>query len=342
VIVSTGYEHSIWNRNPVPEQQYSRCRGIYIENVPAKLKESYLTPILTFLFRKTEKKPNTNVIESNFFVSCPIKRTKSQVLTHDNSKHFGWSQNCLDVLYQCLECDAAIYSGSSILGTREFKDTFMEMRQAQATSSQVTIGVTGGCKCVASASASFAGPVESTLESSQRMMEMPSHFMSSTGFCAECLDLEGPKPIARVDFKFWLELPTNEFPDEREQKKYHGMFCTVYPNFKGIWMLLDQNEACEYEFQVERHVCELISVAQPQSQWSLINPRTWFTGKQKPLCDCNKMLETYKVKLYITHRMSNIDTLPQSGIDMVCRCNPKNALVELCCCGPNEASSSTQ
>lgn len=115
VIVSTGYEQSFWNRNPVPEQQYSRCRGIYIENVPAKLKESYLTPILTFLFRKTEKKPNTNVIESKVFVSCPMKRTESQVPTHHNSKHFGWCQNCLDVLYQCLECDAAIYSGSSIL-----------------------------------------------------------------------------------------------------------------------------------------------------------------------------------------------------------------------------------
>ncbi len=109
---------------------------------------------------------------------------------------------------------------------------FVEMRQAQATSSQVTFGVTGGCKSVASAIASFAGSVESTLESSQRMMEMPSHFMSGTGFCAECLDVEGPKPIARVDFKFWLELPTNEFPDEREQKKYQGMFCTVYPNFQ--------------------------------------------------------------------------------------------------------------
>jgi hypothetical protein len=136
--------------------------GIYIENVPAELKESYLTPILTFFFRKTENQPNTNVIKSKFFVSFPIKRTKSRFPTHDNSKHFGWCQNRLDVSYQCLECDAAIYSGSSILGMREFKDTFMEMRQAQATSSQVTLGVTGGCKSVASASASFSGPVEST------------------------------------------------------------------------------------------------------------------------------------------------------------------------------------
>jgi hypothetical protein len=77
VIVSTGYEHSIWNRNPVPEQQYSRHRGIYIENVPPELKESYRTPILTFLFRKTENQSNTNVIKSKVFLSCPIKRTKS-------------------------------------------------------------------------------------------------------------------------------------------------------------------------------------------------------------------------------------------------------------------------
>ncbi len=177
-----------------------------------------------------------------------MKRTKSWFPTHDNSKHFGWCRNCLDVLYQCLEYDAAIYSGSSIQGMREFKDTFVEMRQAQATSSQVTSGVTGGCKSVASASASFAGPVESTLESSQCMMEMPSHFMSGTGFCAESHDVGGPKSIARVDFEFQLELPTNKFPDERKQKKCHGMSCTIYPDFKGIWMFLDQNEACEYRF----------------------------------------------------------------------------------------------
>lgn len=56
MIVSTGYEHSVWNRNPVPEQQYSRRRAIYIENVPAELKESYLTPILTFLSKIEKQK----------------------------------------------------------------------------------------------------------------------------------------------------------------------------------------------------------------------------------------------------------------------------------------------
>ncbi len=168
------------------------------------------------------------------------------------------------MLYQCLEHDSATYAGSPILGTREFKNMFVEMRQAQATSSQVTLGVIGGCNNVASASASFAGPVKSTLESSQCMMEM--HFMTTARFLAECYDEGGPKPIARVSFKFCLELPTNKFPDEREQEKYHGMFCTVCPNSKGSWMFLDQNEACTYKFQVERHVCKIIFVAQPQFQ----------------------------------------------------------------------------
>ncbi|CAK9868002.1 unnamed protein product [Sphagnum jensenii] len=207
--------------------------------------------------------------------------------------------------------------GSSILRTREFKDTFMEIRQAQATSSQMTLGVTGGCKSVTSASASFAGPVESTLESSQCMMEMPSHFVSGTGFCAECLDVGGPKPIARVDLNFgWSFQQTNSLMkgSRRSIMACSAQYTLISKAFGCSWIKMKPVN----EFQVERHVCEPISVAQPQPRCSLINPKTWFTGKQKPLCDCNKMLETYKVKLYINHRMSNTDTLPQSGIDMVC------------------------
>jgi hypothetical protein len=148
------------------------------------------------------------------------------------------------------------------------------------------------------------------------MMEMPSHFVSGTGFCAECLDVGGPKPIARVDFKFWLELPTNNSLMKGSRRSI--MACSAQ------YTLFSKAFGCSWikmkpvnEFQVERHVRELISVAQPQPQCSLINPKTWFTGKQKPLCDCNKMLETYKVKLYINYRMSNVDRLPQSEIDMV-------------------------
>ncbi len=161
---------------------------------------------------------------------------------------------------QCLRHDAATLCGSSLVGTQDLKDTFME--QTQATSSQATLGVTGGFHGLASASASFTKPLASTLQSNQRVTEIPCEFISGTGFHSECHDLGGPTPILRYDFTFRPELPTDMFPDGSDQKKYHGMRCTVYPSFKGVWGLLSQDEACKYEFRVEWHVCELVCVAQ--------------------------------------------------------------------------------
>jgi hypothetical protein len=295
--------------------------------------------MLTFLFKKTEKQ-QSNTIESTITVSCGMNTSSLDQVNHC-SKRFGWCQNHLHVSLQCLGCDAATLCGSRLLGTHDLKDTFME--QTQATSSQATLSVTGGFHGFASASASFAKPLASTLQSNQRVTERPSEYISGTGFQPECHDLGGPTPILRYDFNFQPELPTNIFPDGSEQGKYHGMRCTVYPRFEGVWGLLSQDEACKYEFRVERHVCELVCVA--QSLWSP-NPKTWGRGKQKLLCNCNKMLQTYKVTLYINHKMSNTGTLQEFGTDTLWKGKPKNALLELSVDrsghGSDEASSSTQ
>ncbi|CAK9868013.1 unnamed protein product [Sphagnum jensenii] len=215
------------------------------------------------------------------------------------------------------------------------------MEQTQATSPQATFGVTGGIQGFASASVSLTKPFASTLQSNQRVTEIPSEFISGTGFHASCHDEPSPTPILRYDFNFRLQLPTNMFPDGSDQEKYHGMRCTVYPSFEGVWGSLSQDPECEYKFQVERHVCELVCV--DQSPLSL-NPKTWGQGKQK--LSCNKMLQTYKVTLYINHKMSNIGTLQEFGTDTLSKGNPKNALMELSVDpsgrGSDEASSSTQ
>ncbi len=318
VTVHTGYEHGVWNGKPVPEQ----------------LEKSYISPILTFLFKKTEQQ-QSNTIESKIDVRCDMN-TSSLDQVNNCSKHFGWCQNHIHVSLQCLGRDAATLCRSSSVGTRDLKDTFME--QTQATSSQATLGVTGGFHGFASASASFTKPLASTLQSNQRATEIPSEFISGTGFQPECHDHGGPTPILRYDFNFWPKLLTNMFPGESDQEKYHGMCCTVYPSFKGSWGLLSQDEACEYEFRVERHVCELVSVAQS------LNPKKRGGGKQKLLC--NTMLQTYKVTLYINHKMSNIGTLQKFGTDTLSKAYPKNALMELRVDpsgrGSDYASSSTQ
>jgi len=322
VKVHTGYEHGVWNSDPVPEQ----------------LKESRINPFLDFLFKKTENQ-QSNTIESKIKVGCDMNTSSDQV--NDCLKRFGWCQNHLHVALQCLGHRAATLCGSSLVGTRDAKDTYMEQRQA--TSSQATIEVTGGFHGLASASASVTKPLTSTLQSNQRVREIPCEVISGTGFQGKCHDHSGATPILRYDFKFRPELPTNMFPDRSDQEKYHGMCCTVYPRFEGVWGLLSEDEVCKYEFRVERHVFELVSVA--RSPWSL-NPKTWGRGKQKLLCNCNTMLQTYKTTLYINHKMSNIGTLPKFGTDTLSEGNPKNALVELSV-DPNgrrsdEASSSTQ
>jgi hypothetical protein len=318
---------------------YLQLEGSDIDPIPKQLKKSYTTPILTFLFKKTEKQ-ESNTIESKINVSCGMNTSSLDQVNHC-SKRFGWCQNHLHVSLQCLGCDAATLYESRLLGTHDLKDTFME--QTQATSSQATFGVTGGFHGFASASASFTKPLASTLQSNQRVTEIPSEFVSGTGFHSECHDLGGQTPILRYDFNFRPELLTNMFPDGSDQEKYHGMHCTVYPSFKGVWGFLSQDEACKYKFRVERHVCELVCVA--QSLWSL-NPKTWGQGKQKLLRNCNKMLQTYKVTLYINHKMSNIGTLQEFGTDTLSKGNPKNALMELSVDpsgrGSDEASSSTQ
>jgi hypothetical protein len=217
------------------------------------------------------------------------------------------------------------------------------MEQTQATCPQATFGVTAGFHSFVSASASLTKPFKSTVQSNQRMTEIPSEFISGTGFHASCHNKLGPMPILRYDFNFRPQLPTNMFPDGSDQEKYDGMRRTVYPSFEGVWGLLSQDSECEYKFQVERHVCELVCVA--QSPFSL-NPKTWVRGKQKLSCNCNKMLQTYKVTLLINHKMSDIGTLQESGKDILSKDNPKNALVELLVDpsgrGPDGASSSTQ
>jgi hypothetical protein len=236
-----------------------------------------------------------------------------------------------------MEEEAAQLFGCSAVGMQSLKDTYME--QTQATSSQATLQVTGGVPPFASASVTT--PSASTLQSNQRVTETPREFISGTKWEGVCHEHGGPTPSLTYDYNFWPKLPTNMFPDGSDQDKYLGMCCTVHPSFKGNWCSLSQDEACEYEFRVERHVSELGSVA--QSRWSL-NPKTWGRGKQKLLC--NEKLQTYKKILYINHKMSNIGTLQEFGTDTLWKGNPKNALMELSVDpsgrGSDEASSSTQ
>jgi hypothetical protein len=213
------------------------------------------------------------------------------------------------------------------------------MEQTQATSSQATLALTGGVG-FASGSASVTKPLASTLQLNQRMIETSCEVISGTGFQPVCHSHGGESPVLTYDFNFRPQmLSTNEFPDESDQDKYNGMRCTVYPCCQDVWGLLSEDEACEYEFRVRRHVFELVC-----DEESLNSKKR--NREEKRLCTCNTMLHTYNVRLYINHKMSNIGTLPKCGTDTLSRTDPENALmilvVDRSVRGSDYASSSAQ
>ncbi len=322
VIVHTGYEHGVWNRNPVPEQ----LEGSDIDPIPEQLKKSYITPTLEFLFKKAE-----NTIESNVLVNCCMNEKRS----HQDSERFGWFQYELHVSFQCLEPDAATPSKSELLGSQILKTTYME--QEQANPFQLTVEATGGAPGIASVKGSVTKPLASTSKLYQRVTEMAHEFISGTRFRANRADKGGPTPKSRYMFKLWPKVPTNKLPNGSDEEKHKGMLCTVSPNFKANWSVMRQ-DICKYELKVKRHACELVLVAGKPKTW-------WGRGKQNLSCDCNKMLQTYRVTLYINHDMSNIETLAEFERPLW-KDNPKNKLVGLgvppSSPASDEASSSTQ
>ncbi|CAM6038164.1 unnamed protein product [Sphagnum compactum] len=317
VIVIPGSEHGVWNRNPVPNE----LEGSDIDPIiPEQLKGSYITPTLTFLFKKTE-----NTIESEVSVTCCMNKGSSC----QDSKRFGWFQNELDVSFQCLEPDAATPSPSELLGSQNLKDTILE--QTQANPAQLTLGMGGGVPGIASAKVTTL--LASSSKLCQRGTEMPHEFISGTRFRAYRVDRGGARPMLGYYFKLSPDVPTDKLPDGSDE----DTLCTVSPNFKANWRVKRQDVICEYELKVKRHACELVLVAGKRKIWEL-----W---KQKLSCACNKMLQTYMVTLYINHNMSNIATLAESERTLW-KDNPKNKLVGLGVhpSSPafDEASSSTQ
>jgi hypothetical protein len=317
VIVVPGYEPGVWSSN--------------IDPTPEQLKKSHIDPILRFSFKKTG---NQRSIESRIDVSCGMHTSLLDEVNHC-SERFGWCQNQILVSLQCLQPGAATLFRSGLRGAQDGKEIFME--QTQATTPQAKVGVTGGFHGFVSGSASLTMPFASRLESNQRVIEIPSQFISGTGFHASCHDVPGPTPSLSYGFKFRPRLPTNRFPDGSDQDKYHGMRCTVNPSFEGVWDRLSQDRECKYKFQVERNVCELVRVHQSQR---------FRRGKQKHSCNCNVMWQRYEVTLLINHTMLDIGPLQESGMDVLCQDNPENTLVKLRLNpsgrGSDEASSSTQ
>ncbi|KAH8936870.1 hypothetical protein BDL97_17G108100 [Sphagnum fallax] len=303
VTVETGCEHGVWNRNPVPVQP----EGSDIDPIPEQLKKSYIDPTLEFVFKKAE-----STIESNVLVKCCMNEKRR----HRGSERFGWFQYKLHVSFQCKKRYAAKPSKSELLGSQTLKTSYMEQKQTNPF--QFKLKATGGAPGIANVQTSMSKSLAST--SKQTVSEMEYEFISGTRFCANCTDKGGSRPKSRYMFKLWPKVPTNKLPNKSDKVKHTGMLSTVSPNFKANWSVKRQ-VICKYELKVKRHACELVLVAGKPKTW-------WGQWKQNLSCDRNKMLQTYRVTLYINHKMSNIETLAEFERPLW-KDNPKNKLVGL-------------
>jgi hypothetical protein len=290
VTVFTGSEHHVWDKHPVPEQ----------------LVGSHITPTLTFLFKKAKR-----TIKSNVLVECCMNEESSQL----DGERCGWFQHKLDVSLQCLKLNAARRSPSKLLGSETLKETYM--KQEQATPGQLTVGLAGGTPGIGSLQAAWTKLLASKLQSQQITREISLEFIGGSRFLATRADGGGPKPSSKYTFKLWPEIPSNKLPDRSDEENFKGMLCTVSPNFEANWTLLCQ-DVCEYELKVERHVRELVLVA----------GKPKLLRKQNFSCDCNDMVQTYRVILHINHDMSNIETFEETEVALW-EGNPRNKLVEL-------------
>jgi len=300
VIVHPGSEHGDWNRNPVPEP----------------LEGCYIDPTLNFLFKKTEK-----TIQSEILVKCCMNREGSC----RNSERSGWFQKKIGVSFQCLERNGAFPSPSKLVGSENLMNSILD--QTQTTSSQLTVGATLGYQGTG-VSTSWTNPLAATLQSNTT--EMASEILSGTRFRADCVDGGGPTPTIGYNFKLLGKIPTNKLPNGFDEEKFKGIFCTIYPNFKADWRVMEE-KVCKYELKVKRKTGQYVLIPKKRK-------------KQKLSYTCDKMLQTYMVTLFINHNMPNIATLAES--ELLWQDKPRNELVGLnvhpSSSTFHEASSSTQ
>ncbi|CAK9868011.1 unnamed protein product [Sphagnum jensenii] len=238
-------------------------------------------------------------------------------------KRFGWFHDKIKVSFQCMKPLAATPTPSELLGSEKVKNTMSE--QTQTSPSQFEAKGKVGCSNL---SAAVSWISTSDVRGEEKVREGVSNFIGDTRFRADCVDGGGKTPMIAYNFKLCPEIPKDKLPDSCDEENRKGSVCTVFPHFKADWIVTSVG-ICEYELNVERHACELVSVTEKKPTYM-----EWVGKEPEPSCTCKEMLQTYSVRLHINHSMSNIATPAEPGRPL-CIDHPSNNLI-----GINEPPSS--
>ncbi len=277
-----------------PKYQPSNCH--WEENGERRdpddqLKKVNIAPRLELQFQKDFS--GCKLLTTKMSVSFDIGAAKPKPGDEDvNNNHFGWFQKCLSVSLQCLRDNAAQ------LGHDVFADT-KDTTKTNKANTQTTLGAwqrTANLSVTppfVKAGLTVGKPTTTTTTLQEDSMETPTEHIRG-GFLAKDMSERGQRH--RLSYDFVYQNPPKDIKDtqgnNRSMYLNTGMCHTVYSSINGTWDDLDDEEASEYEFRAQREVCELT-----KDTWS----------KKKSLM--KKLLQIYEMKLYINHKMTNIEQL---------------------------------
>jgi hypothetical protein len=277
-----------------PKYQPSNCHweenGEHIDPNDQDLKKVNITPRLELRFLK---EGDSKLLTTKMSVSFDIAAAKPKPGDDDvNNNRFGWFQKRLSVSLQCLHDNAAQLGHDVFADTKDTTKTNKANTQTTPGAWQRTANLSVTPPCV-KAGFTLGKPTTTTTTLQEESMETPTEHIRG-GFLAQDMSERGQRH--RLSYDFVYQNPPKDIKDtqgnNRSMYLNTGMCHTVYSSINGTWDDLNDEEASEYEFRAQREVCELT-----KDTWS----------KKKSLM--KKLLQIYEMKLYINHKMTNIEQL---------------------------------
>ncbi|CAM6036353.1 unnamed protein product [Sphagnum compactum] len=277
-----------------PKYQPSNCHweenDKLIHPPDQDLSKVNITPRLELRFLK---EGDSKLLTTKMSVSFDIAAAKPKPGDEDvNNNRFGWFQKCLSVSLQCLHDNAAQLGHDVFANTKDTTKTNKTNTQTTSGAWQRTANLSVTPPFV-KAGLTVGKPTTTTSTLQEDSMETPTEHIRG-GFLAQDMSERGQRH--RLSYNFVYQNPPEDIKDtqgnNRSMYLNTGMCHTVYSRINGTWDDLDDEEASEYEFRAQREVCELTKDV-----------------RSKKKSQMKKLLQIYKMKLYINHKMTHIHNL---------------------------------
>jgi len=263
--------------------------GKHIDPNDQNLKKVNITPRLKLEFQKDLF--GCKLLTTEMSVTFDIGAAKPGNKEVNNNR-FGWFQKCLSVSLQCLHDNAAQLGHEVSANTRDTTKTNKTNTQTTSGAWQRTANLSVTPPFV-KAGLTVGKPTTTTTTLQEDSMETPTEHIHG-GFLAQDTSERGQRH--RLSYDFVYPNPPKDIKDtqgnNRSMYLNTGMCYTVNPIINGTWDDLNEEEASEYEFRAQREVCELTKDV-----------------RSKKKSQMKELLQIYEMKLYINHKMTNIEGL---------------------------------